>query len=72
MLALDTITDGQGLSLSGPGVRGTVRVAPGPLPDGFAAQLGENRADFPLGVDLILTAPGRVAGLPRSTTITEA
>ena len=30
-----------------------------------------NRADFPLGVDLILTAPGRVAGLPRSTTVTE-
>ena len=72
VLALDTITDGQGLSLSGPGVRGTVRVAPGPLPDGFAAQLAENRADFPLGVDLILTAPGRVAGLPRSTTVTEA
>lgn len=36
------------------------------------AQLAENRAGFPLGVDLILTAPGRVAGLPRSTTVTEA
>ena len=42
------------------------------VPEGFVAQLAENRAGFPLGVDLILTAPGRVAALPRSTTVTEA
>jgi alpha-D-ribose 1-methylphosphonate 5-triphosphate synthase subunit PhnH len=72
VLALDALAEGEGLHLSGPGIRGTARIAPAHLPDGFAAQLAENRAGFPLGVDLILTAPGRVAGLPRSTTVTEA
>ncbi|WP_457106579.1 phosphonate C-P lyase system protein PhnH [Methylobacterium sp. P5_C11] len=72
VFALDAILKGTGLHLAGPGIRGGARMALAPLPDGFAAQLAENRADFPLGVDLILTAPGRVAGLPRSTTVTEA
>ena len=71
VLALDVITEGEGLCLAGPGIRGTARLAPVPLPAGFVAQHAINRADFPLGVDLILTAPGRVAGLPRSTAITE-
>jgi alpha-D-ribose 1-methylphosphonate 5-triphosphate synthase subunit PhnH len=71
VLALDSLIPGDGLHLSGPGIRGAARVAPEPLPPDFVAQLAENRADFPLGVDLILTAPGRVAGLPRSTVVTE-
>ncbi|MCJ2132650.1 phosphonate C-P lyase system protein PhnH [Methylobacterium sp. J-026] len=71
VLALATITEGAGLCLAGPGIRGTARVALAPLPEGFVAQCAENRADFPLGVDLILTAPGRVVGLPRSTAVTE-
>ena len=71
VLALEAITEGDGLHLTGPGVRGFVRMAAHPLPANFLAQLAENRADFPLGIDLILTAPGRVAGLPRSTTVTE-
>lgn len=71
VFALEAITAGEGLCLAGPGIRGTTRVALAPLPKGFVAQLAENRAGFPLGVDLILTAPGRVAGLPRSTAVTE-
>ena len=71
VLALDAILEGVGLHLTGPGVRGTVRLAPSPLPANFLVQIAANRAEFPLGVDLILTAPGRVAGLPRSTTVTE-
>lgn len=72
VFALKTITEGAQLSLTGPGIRGTTRVALAPLPEGFVAQIAENRAGFPLGVDMILTAPGRVAGLPRSTVVTEA
>jgi alpha-D-ribose 1-methylphosphonate 5-triphosphate synthase subunit PhnH len=72
VLALDAITPGAGLHLTGPGIAGSARMALAPLPEGFTAQLAENRADFPLGVDLILTAPGQVAGLPRSTVVTEA
>lgn len=72
VLALETIIAGEGLHLAGPGVNGEARVTLAPLPQGFVAQLARNRADFPLGVDLILTAPGQVAGLPRSTAVTEA
>jgi alpha-D-ribose 1-methylphosphonate 5-triphosphate synthase subunit PhnH len=72
VLAFDAMTDGEGLRLAGPGIRGTARLALEPLPDGLVGQLAENHAGFPLGVDLILTAPGRVAGLPRSTAVTEA
>ncbi|MGH1570123.1 phosphonate C-P lyase system protein PhnH [Methylobacterium sp. P31] len=71
VLALDAIIPGEGLRLTGPGVKGAACVALAPLPENFVAQRAQNRADFPLGVDLILTAPGQVAGLPRSTTVTE-
>jgi alpha-D-ribose 1-methylphosphonate 5-triphosphate synthase subunit PhnH len=72
VLAFDALADGEGLRLAGPGIRDTARLAVEPLPDGLVGQLAENHAGFPLGVDLILTAPGRVAGLPRSTAVTEA
>ena len=71
VLALDTLADGAGLHLTGPGIRGATRIAPAPLPAGFVAQRAENHAAFPLGVDVILAAPGLVAGLPRSTAVTE-
>lgn len=72
VLALHTITAGEGLRLTGPGIDGTTRIALAPLPERFVAQLAGNRAGFPLGIDLILTAPGRVSGLPRSTAVTES
>lgn len=72
VLALDMIANGEGLHLAGPGIKGPTRIALSPLPAGFVAQLAENRAGFPLGVDVILTAPGLVAGLPRSTAVTES
>ena len=71
VLALDAITPGEGLHLSGPGIQGAARLALAPLPEDFVAQRTANHAAFPLGVDLILLAPGRVAGLPRSTVVTE-
>ncbi|TXM99524.1 phosphonate C-P lyase system protein PhnH [Methylobacterium sp. WL64] len=72
VLALDRIAAGEGLRLTGPGIRGATRIALAPMPDGFVAQLVANRAGFPLGIDLILTAPGLVTGLPRSTAVTES
>ncbi|SFL11342.1 phosphonate C-P lyase system protein PhnH [Methylobacterium pseudosasicola] len=71
VFALDALTSGEGLRLTGPGIDGTARIALAPQPDSFVAQLAANRSGFPLGLDLILTAPGRVAGLPRSTAVTE-
>lgn len=54
------------LRLEGPGINGRRDFGATPLPADFAARLAANRAAYPLGVDLFLTAPGVVAGLPRS------
>ncbi len=69
VLALDSLEAGAGLRLTGPGIRGTADLAPAPLPPGWPEALQANQAGFPLGVDCLLTAPGRVAGLPRSTVV---
>lgn len=69
VLALDAIEAGEGLHLSGPGIRGSAKLALAPMPPGWPGDLRENHAGFPLGVDCLLTAPGRVAGLPRSTVV---
>lgn len=71
VLALDRIADGRGLRLTGPGIRGAAHLSIAPRPENLVADLTENHAGFPLGVDLILTAPGLVAGLPRSTAVSE-
>jgi alpha-D-ribose 1-methylphosphonate 5-triphosphate synthase subunit PhnH len=69
ILALDRIEAGAGLRLSGPGIRGMADLAVAPMPPGWPEGLRANHESFPLGVDCLLTAPGRVAGLPRSTTV---
>lgn len=69
VIALAALDGGSGLRLSGPGIRGTADLAPSPMPPGWPGALRENHAGFPLGVDCLLAAPGRVAGLPRSTTV---
>jgi alpha-D-ribose 1-methylphosphonate 5-triphosphate synthase subunit PhnH len=71
VLALDALSGEGGLVLEGPGIERTARLSAAPLPEGFPALWARNRALFPRGVDLVLTAPGRVAGLPRSTVVTE-
>lgn len=58
--------------LSGPGVPGTLEVAPAGVPEGLVAARAEAVAGFPAGIDVLLVAPdGRVLGLPRSTRIDE-
>ncbi|MDI4666654.1 phosphonate C-P lyase system protein PhnH [Xanthobacter autotrophicus] len=54
------------LVLEGPGIKGRHAFAAAPLPSDFARRLAANRALYPLGIDLILCAPGVIAGLPRS------
>jgi len=60
---------GPRLGLSGPGIRGEAQLAIAPLPAGFVGQWAENRAGFPLGVDLVFAADARLAALPRSTAL---
>ncbi|MEL7172224.1 MAG: phosphonate C-P lyase system protein PhnH [Pseudomonadota bacterium] len=63
-----SLEGGDALRLSGPGIKGTAEVAP-MLPREAVAALAANRARFPLGVDLYLTAGEAVMGLPRSTRV---
>lgn len=61
---------GEPLSLSGPGIRGVVDIAPRGLPDVFLRQWAENRTHFPRGVDVILTSGQQFLGFPRTCKIT--
>jgi alpha-D-ribose 1-methylphosphonate 5-triphosphate synthase subunit PhnH len=69
VLAVPALEGGPALRLRGPGIRDSAVIAPVGLPVDFIAQRGENRARFPRGVDLLLTAPGLVLGLPRTTRV---
>jgi alpha-D-ribose 1-methylphosphonate 5-triphosphate synthase subunit PhnH len=69
VLAFATVEAGAGLRLTGPGIRGAANLALAPMPPGWPGELRDNGAAFPLGVDCLLTAPGRIAGLPRSTAV---
>jgi alpha-D-ribose 1-methylphosphonate 5-triphosphate synthase subunit PhnH len=70
IVAIETL-DGPALfTLSGPGIKDTEHLSPHPLPVGFADQATANHALFPRGVDIIFTAAGKLAALPRSTRIT--
>jgi len=64
-------TDGESDAwvLSGPGIQGTARLAVDGLPPDFATQWAHNHAAFPRGVDVFLSTPTHVAGLPRTTRI---
>ncbi len=69
VLALETLSDAGGMTLAGPGIAVEARLSAAPLPADFLVRWRANRALFPCGIDLILTSPGRIAGLPRSTDI---
>jgi alpha-D-ribose 1-methylphosphonate 5-triphosphate synthase subunit PhnH len=66
VLQVTQLTEGDGMALRGPGIAGARRLAASPLPPDFLAQLVENRALFPRGIDILLVANDAVAGLPRS------
>lgn len=63
---------GPALALAGPGIPGSRTVTPQGLRPGFADELRENGALYPLGVDVLLTHGEVLLGLPRSTQIEEA
>ncbi len=55
-----------GAILTGPGIETSAQLS---LPE--VAAFRRNRAHFPLGLDFFFTCGDRVAGLPRSTRVTE-
>ena len=54
----------------GPGIQSVTEIAPVGLPETFLRLWTENRALFPRGVDIVLTAGRRFLCLPRTTKIT--
>ena len=66
VLEVETLTEGDGFRLSGPGIKGSRSFSAASLPADFAERMAENRALFPRGVDLVLTCGRRLAALPRS------
>lgn len=55
--------------LTGPGIEHAQPFGAGSLPDSFWPAMAANAARFPLGVDIVLTSPGALAAIPRSTRI---
>lgn len=71
VVAVARLVDGAALTLSGPGIRGTVEVSATPLPSCLPGILRANAASFPRGLDILLVASGRVIGIPRSSRLVE-
>lgn len=71
VLAVADLAADRGLTLRGPGIADTAQLRAAPLPDDMVARLARNGTLFPRGVDLLLVAPGRVAGLPRTADVVE-
>lgn len=58
-----------GLRLTGPGIATEARLAVAGVPPGWWAARAALAVLFPLGLDLILVASGRLAALPRTTRV---
>ena len=69
VLAVASLTSGQGFVLKGPGIDGERALQIEGLPQDFIQQWRENGAQYPLGVDLVLVSDGAVAALPRTTRV---
>jgi alpha-D-ribose 1-methylphosphonate 5-triphosphate synthase subunit PhnH len=70
VLQVERLSEGEGVTLRGPGIAGARRLAASPLPADVLDRLADNRARFPRGVDLLLVAADAVAALPRSLRVT--
>jgi alpha-D-ribose 1-methylphosphonate 5-triphosphate synthase subunit PhnH len=72
LLPVEGLVGGEPLKLTGPGIETQTMIAPLGLPEGFVAVMAENRAAYPLGLDVLLVCGGEAIGLPRTTRIEEA
>ena len=69
ILEVPSLEGGPRLELRGPGIRETETIAPKGLSDTFLRQWTDNRAQFPRGVDVVLTCGRQFIALPRTTKI---
>lgn len=71
LLQVGSLREGEGLTLTGPGIKCVRQLRVDPLPSGFVQRWAVNRESFPCGTDLILIAGSEIAALPRSVRIAE-
>lgn len=71
VLAVAGLAPDRGWTLRGPGIPGTRRLAVAGLAPGFARARAALDPLFPMGLDVVLAAPGALACLPRTTRIEE-
>jgi len=69
VVEVDALTGGRPFIGRGPGIKDEVVIAPKGLPDLFLDLWAANRALFPRGIDLVLTAEESVLCLPRTTRL---
>ena len=69
VLQADALNDESGWKLTGPGIRGSARLAVAGLGGTFVTQWAENHRMFPRGVDVFVACGRRLVGLPRTTRI---
>ena len=69
VVTVESLTEGAALALSGPGVRDTATLRVAGLAADWLAARARWCADFPMGADLVLADPTRLAVLPRTTHI---
>lgn len=63
------LAEGEGWTLTGPGIESEARLRVLGLADDFAERWSVNHAGFPSGVDLIVTCGRQLACLPRTTAL---
>ncbi len=69
IVEMQSIADGEALTLRGPGIETTHTLRVSGLPEGFRADWRANHAAFPLGVDLLLTSGEQFCALARTTQL---
>ena len=69
LVQVHALEDTAGWRLHGPGIEQTQPLTVRGLGEAFLTQWRANHAAFPRGIDLLLCAGERVAGLPRTTSI---
>lgn len=71
VLECPALEGGLPVTLQGPGIKDRVTIAPAGLDAAFWQALRDNRSQFQLGVDVVLTSGAELLALPRSTRVVE-
>lgn len=67
-LQVDSLTGGQPVIFTGPGILGEIHIAP-VVPENFWDEWRKNHQAYPLGIDIFLMTETEVMGLPRTTAV---